>query len=273
MTRHDTAERFSFADCDMDAKLPKDADYEREIAALQETLVKVEQAYLGTDHSATVAFEGWDAAGKGGTIRRISNVLDPRGFKVWPIAAPTAEELKHHYLARFWSRLPGKGEIAVFDRSWYGRVLVERVEGYAEKTDWKRAYREINDFERALVDSGMRVVKVFLAISREEQLQRFVKRMDDPLKRWKLSADDFRNRGRWDDYVAAAEEMIAKTSTKEAPWFVVASNHKKYSRVAAIRHVAEALAAGVDLSPKPLPDAVREEAERAVAAERAANNS
>jgi AMP-polyphosphate phosphotransferase len=267
MSKHDKAERFSFETQDFDRKLGKDEDYEGRLAGLQGTLVKIEQAYLGSEHSAAIVFEGWDAAGKGGTIRRISAVLDPRGFKVWPIAAPTPEELKHHYLSRFWQRLPGKGEIAVFDRSWYGRVLVERVEGYAEKPAWKRAYREIAEFEKTLVDAGTRVVKIFLAIDREEQLKRFAKRMDDPLKRWKLSADDFRNRDKWDLYVQAAEEMIAKTSTAEAPWHVVASNHKKYGRLAAIGHVVDRLSDGVDLTPRPLPEAVREVAEKVIAEE------
>ena len=268
MTKNRKPEAFSFADCDMDTRLGEDEDYEERLRSLQTKLVQIEQAYLGSENSAAIVFEGWDAAGKGGTIRRISNVLDPRGFKVWPIAAPSAEDLKRHYLARFWQRLPAMGEIAVFDRSWYGRVLVERVEGFAEKPDWKRAYREIEEFERTLVDSGMRVVKIFLAIDREEQLQRFLKRMDDPLKRWKLSVDDFRNRGKWDDYIEAAEEMIAKTSTDVAPWHVVASNHKKYSRVAAIRHVVDRLSHGIDLMPRPLPPDVREQAERTAAAEK-----
>ncbi|KAB0681481.1 polyphosphate kinase 2 family protein [Aureimonas leprariae] len=267
MTKHDKPERFSFADQDFDRKLPKDEDYDERLADLQRTLVAIEQAYLGSEHSAAIVFEGWDAAGKGGTIRRISAVLDPRGFKVWPIAAPTPEELKRHYLSRFWQRLPGKGEIAVFDRSWYGRVLVERVEGYAEKPAWKRAFGEIVEFEKTLVDSGTRVVKIFLAIDREEQLKRFAKRMDDPLKRWKLSADDFRNRDKWDLYIDAAEEMIAKTSTENAPWRVVASNHKKYSRVTAIQHIVDHLSAGIDLTPRPLPDAVREVAEKVIAEE------
>ncbi|WP_152047075.1 polyphosphate kinase 2 family protein [Aureimonas psammosilenae] len=268
MSKHGKTKGFSFADCDMDRKLPKDEDYDTSLAELQHKLVEIEQAYLGSDHSAVIVFEGWDAAGKGGAIRRISNVLDPRGFKVWPIAAPTPEELKRHYLSRFWQRLPAKGEIAVFDRSWYGRVLVERVEGFAPPADWKRSYREIEEFERLLVDSGTRVVKIFLAIDREEQLQRFVKRMDDPLKRWKLSVDDFRNRGKWDAYVEAAEEMIDKTSTKAAPWNVVASNSKKYSRVTALGHIVEQLSEGLDLTPKPLPPNVREAAEEAIANEK-----
>ncbi|GGE07812.1 UDP-galactose-lipid carrier transferase [Aureimonas endophytica] len=268
MAKDDKKGGFSFAKEDMDRELPKSVDYDERIAELQTMLVRIEQAYLGSDHSAVIVFEGWDAAGKGGTIRRISNVLDPRGFKVWPIAAPTPEELKRHYLSRFWQRLPGKGEIAVFDRSWYGRVLVERVEAITPETDWRRAYREINEFERLLTDNGTRVVKIFLAIDRKEQLERFVKRMDDPLKRWKLSAEDFRNRGKWDAYIEAGEEMIAKTSTEAAPWHVVASNHKKYSRVTAIQHIVDDLSAGLDLTPKPLPPNVREAAEQAIAAEK-----
>jgi polyphosphate kinase 2 (PPK2 family) len=253
------SKKHMLAELDMGARIA-DGHYETRLADLQMTLVKIQQAYLHTGRSAVVVLEGWDAAGKGGAIRRMSNVLDPRGFRVWPIAAPTPAELKQHYLKRFWERVPGKGELAVFDRSWYGRVLVERVEGFATEAEWRRAYREIEEFERQLVDSGTRIVKIFLAISKDEQLQRFLKRLDDPLKRWKLSVEDFRNRSKWDAYVEAAEEMLAKTSSEHAPWKLIAANHKKYARVASLQEVVDRLSDGVDLSPQPLLPGVAEEA-------------
>ncbi|KQT52710.1 polyphosphate kinase [Aureimonas sp. Leaf454] len=267
MPEIDRPQPFSFSALDMKAKL-EDETYEPRLAKLQGKLVAIEQAYLGSQESAVIVFEGWDAAGKGGAIRRISNVLDPRGFKVWPIAAPGPDDLKRHYLARFWERLPKTGEIAVFDRSWYGRVLVERVEGFAPEADWRRAYDEINHFEKTLADAGIRIVKIFLSITREEQLERFVKRMDDPLKRWKLSAEDFRNRGKWDAYIEAAEEMIARTSTSHAPWQVIPSNSKKYSRITALQAIVDRLSSDVDLTPRPLPPAVAEAARQAVEADK-----
>ena len=193
------------------------ADYERRLAEMQETLQRVQQAYLGTSHRAIIVLEGWDTAGKGGVVRRLGWALDPRSFKVHAIAAPTGREKSLHYLQRFWERLPEHGQIVVFDRSWYGRVLVERVEGYATPTEWRRAYNEINDFERMLLEDDTRLVKIFLHITPEEQMHRFRARLTDPLKRWKLSYEDFRNHGRWKDYEAAIEDMMEKTSTKRAP--------------------------------------------------------
>ncbi len=195
--------------------------YDKALGKLQTRLKQIQQAYLHTGDVGIVVFEGWDAAGKGGTIRRMSAVLDPRGFKVWPISAPRPHELEHHYLDRFWRRLPARGEIAVFDRSWYGRVLVERVEGYAGKKEWRRAYDEINRFEEMLADDGVRIVKIFLNLSRDEQLHRFQERLENPLKRWKLSYEDFRNRKKWQEYEEAADQMLARTHTDFAPWLVV----------------------------------------------------
>ena len=174
------------------------ADYERRLAELQETLQRIQQAFLATPERAVVVLEGWDTAGKGGVVRRLGWALDPRSFKVHSIAAPTEREKSLHYLQRFWERLPQHGQIVVFDRSWYGRVLVERVEGFATEDEWKRAYDEIKDFERLLVTDGMRLVKIFLHITADEQMRRFRSRLGDPLKRWKLSYEDFRNRGRWE---------------------------------------------------------------------------
>ena len=202
-----------------------------------------------------LVFEGWDAAGKGGTIRRLSSVLDPRGFKVWPIAAPRSYYLERHYLARFWDKLPPRGGIACFDRSWYGRVLVERVEGYAPKPRWKAAFKEINDFEQLLLDDGIRVVKLFLHITPEEQLRRFAERLENPLKRWKLSYEDFRNREKWDAYLDAAEEMFARTDAP-VPWTILPANDKKHARIAAIEAIVKRLAKGVNLDPPALTEEV-----------------
>ncbi len=190
------------------------ADYERRLSSLQGVLQLVQQAYLGTPQRAIIVLEGWDTAGKGGVVRRLGWSLDPRSFKVSPIAAPDEHERAQHYLQRFWRRLPENGQIVVFDRSWYGRVLVERIEGFASDDEWRRAYREINEFERMLIDSGVRLVKVFLHITADEQLKRFRSRLTDPVKRWKLSYEDFRNRARWSDYETAIEDMMEKTSTK-----------------------------------------------------------
>ncbi|HET8727815.1 MAG TPA: polyphosphate kinase [Alphaproteobacteria bacterium] len=235
-------------------------EYAARLDALHGRLKALQQAYLATGDRGIVVFEGWDASGKGGVIRRLTAAMDPRSCHVWPIGSPTDKEQGKHYLFRFWQRLPDPRTIAVFDRSWYGRVLVERVEGLASEAEWRRAYHEIKGFERVLAADGVRIVKIFLHVTPEEQLKRFRARLDDPLKRWKLSEEDFRNRRRWRDYELAVEEMIAKTSTDRAPWVLVPANDKKYGRIKAIEAVAEALSSGVDLSPRPLPPAVLREA-------------
>jgi polyphosphate kinase 2 (PPK2 family) len=227
-------------------------DYEAALAEQQLLLRKIQQAYLASGDRGLVVFEGWDAAGKGGTIRRMSAVMDPRGFKVWPIAAPNDVDKARHFLYRFWERVPPVGAISVFDRSWYGRVLVERVEGLASKAKWSRAYREINEFERMLSDDGARIVKIFLHISPEEQLKRFEQRLHDPMKRWKLTYEDFRNRDRRPDYEAAVEEMVARTSTDLAPWHVIPAEDKKYARIAALRLITDTFAEGVELEAPPM---------------------
>lgn len=237
--------------------LPTDKSYVgddaiKRIAELQERLRLIQQAYLSSKRRAVIVFEGIDAAGKGGTIRRLTSYLDPRSCKVWPIGAPSNAEQGRHYLYRFWQRLPEPGTLAIFDRSWYGRVLVERVEGFATQKEWRRAYGEINAFEKMLTDDGARVVKIFLHVTPDEQLKRFEARIRDPLKRWKLTYEDFRNRRNWDGNVAAVEEMIDRTSTKNAPWLVIPANDKKYARVTALESIVDALSAGVDLTPPPL---------------------
>jgi polyphosphate kinase 2 (PPK2 family) len=226
--------------------------YLRELVRVQERLRVIQQAYIKLGNSAAIVFEGWDAAGKGGTIRCMSAVLDPRGFKVWPISAPRQYYLERHYLARFFERLPPRGAIAVFDRSWYGRVLVERVEGLTSNKDWQRAYREINEFERELTHHGTRVVKIFLHITAEEQLHRFRSRVLDPTKRWKLSYEDFRNREKWGAYEEATDDMFRRTSTFHAPWYAIPANSKKYARVEALKIIAKRLSSGIDLAPAEL---------------------
>lgn len=221
--------------------------YERDLVQLQLRLKKVALAYRAQNLRGVIVFEGGDAAGKGGAIRRISWPLDPRNLKVWQIAAPTQDEKGQHYLYRFWKRLPRPGQLVIFDRSWYGRVLVERIEGFAAEAEWRRAYAEINEFERLLTDDGIRVVKLYLHITKDEQLHRFRSRLEDPLKRWKLSEEDLRNRSRWPQYEVAVEEMFSKTSTVSCPWSVIPANDKKFARLAAMRASVERLGHGVDL--------------------------
>ena len=211
--------------------------YEKRLKTLQEEMLHIQQTYWHEKRRAVLVFEGWDAAGKGGAIRRITEQLDPRGFHVWPISAPTAAEQGRHYLWRFWQRIPEPGTFAVFDRSWYGRVLVERVEGFAKPKEWKRAYDEINEFERLLIDDGARIVKLFFHITEDEQLTRFRERLTNPYKRWKLTEEDLRNRSRWVDYVDAAEDMFDKTDHELAPWDVLSGEQKRLARVEVIERV------------------------------------
>jgi polyphosphate kinase 2 (PPK2 family) len=232
------------------------------LVSYQERLTRIQHAYLFNGDRAVIVFEGVDAAGKGGTIRRIAWALDPRSLHVWPIGSPNEIERRQHYLQRFWQRLPEKGQFAVFDRSWYGRVLVERVEGFASPADWQRAYGEINEFERQLTDSGFRIVKLFLHVSKEEQLRRFEARLKDPLKRWKLSYEDFRNRERWDDYIAAIEDMFNRTDSEAAPWHIIPSDDKAAARVEALRIIVENLAVGLDIEEIPIDPKILELAER-----------
>ncbi|HVO01450.1 MAG TPA: hypothetical protein VMT54_04575 [Candidatus Cybelea sp.] len=219
--------------------------YEARLTDLQHELERVQHAYLFSGDRAAIAFEGMDAAGKGGAIRRISWALDPRSLKVWPIGAPNPIEMRQHYLQRFWARMPERGHTAIFDRSWYGRVLVERVEGFAKPAEWKRAYREINEFERQLIENGTRVIKVFLHISKSEQLRRFEERLRNPRKRWKLSYEDFRNRDRWDDYVEAIEDMFDRTSTKHARWHAVQGDNKPAARLEVLRVIIDEMSRGL----------------------------
>lgn len=201
-----------------------------------------------------VVFEGWDASGKGGCIKRLVDHLDPRHVRVAQFAAPTYDEKRHHFLWRFWPVLPGWGGMAVLDRSWYGRVLVERVEGFASKEQWSRAYDEIAEFERTLTAEGMMLVKFWLHLSEEEQLRRFEQRQNNPYKAWKLTEEDWRNRAKRGDYEEAVGEMLARTHTGEAPWHVVAAEDKRWARVDVVRTVCEEIERGMRRIGREVPD-------------------
>ena len=223
--------------------------YSDDLDALQERLSRSLVAHIVHKKRAIIVCEGWDAAGKGGAIQRLTAKWDPRAYRVWPVKAPTAEETARHFLWRFWSRIPAAGEIAIFDRSWYGRVLVERVEGFATEAQWRRAYDEINEFEAQQAYDGTTLVKLFFHVTRETQDARLKARLDHPWKRWKVTAEDFRNRARRDDYLEAAHDMLERTDTRWAPWTVIDGNNKKSARIAALTAVAEALEAACP--PKP----------------------
>jgi polyphosphate kinase 2 (PPK2 family) len=225
---------------DLSKDMDKD-EYKDELDKYQEKLHSLELEVFHGGLPVAVVFEGIDAAGKGGAIRRLAQCLYPRNYEVVPVGAPNDWELNHHYLWRFWKELPARGQIKIFDRSWYGRVLVERVEGLAAPYEWKRAYREINEMEEELVRFGTVVVKFWLQVDREEQLNRFMDRKEDPLKEWKLTDDDWRNRERWDQYMEAAREMLFRTSTTYAPWTVVEGNSKYYARIKVLKTVCEAI--------------------------------
>jgi PPK2 family polyphosphate:nucleotide phosphotransferase len=216
-------------------------DYKPQLKQAQLTLLNLQRELTETRSSIVLVFEGPDAAGKGGAIKRVVERLDPRLIRVHSIVKPTEEEYQHHYLWRFWNKLPPYGQMTIFDRSWYGRVLVERVEGFATEKEWRRAYQEINDFERLLTDDGAIVLKFYLHISKDEQLYRFKRREADPYKHWKINDEDWRNRKKWEEHNGAAEDMFEKTSTDIAPWHVIPANFKWFARVRVVRLIAEAL--------------------------------
>jgi PPK2 family polyphosphate:nucleotide phosphotransferase len=250
-----------FSDLDMEtASISDGKTYEKKIKKLKKRLLAVQQAYYHQNKRVVIVFEGWDASGKGGAIRQLTEKLDPRGFQVHPIAAPEADEQGRHYLYRFQTRLPKPGRIAIFDRSYYGRVLVERVEGFASDWQWQRAYQELNEFERQLTDDGVRVIKIFLHITKEEQAKRFVERLNNPLKRWKLTSEDIRNRQKWSEYETAASDMFRLTSTTNAPWNLIAGNHKWYARIQVLKTIIKVLEEGVDITPPELHPELVEEA-------------
>ena len=229
---------------DYTAKLKK-GDYEPLLTQLQARLARLVRDPRFANFPLILVFEGQDAAGKGGTIRRITHAIDARQYRAIPVAAPTDEELARPYLWRFWRKLPPKGRVGIFDRSWYGRVLVERVEGFATEAEWRRAYTEINQFEHQLVDHGAIVLKFWLAITKDEQLERFEARKRSPFKSFKITDEDWRNRKRWDDYVQAANDLFRETSTERCPWHLVSSNDKNYARIEVLRTVVEAMEKGL----------------------------
>ncbi len=217
------------------------AEYERELDRLQNKLHLLGYQVYTQKRPVVMVFEGWDAAGKGGAIKRLTEKLDPRGYVVHPIAAPQGDDKERHYLYRFWRRLPEAGQIALFDRSWYGRVLVERVEGFCSAEAWQRAFSEINHFEKQMLDFGMIIFKFWVHIGQQEQLRRFKEREGSGYKSWKLTDEDWRNRGKWEDYENAVEDMMLKTSTNNAPWTIVEGNDKLYARIKVLKTVVEKL--------------------------------
>jgi polyphosphate kinase 2 (PPK2 family) len=240
----------------VDLSLALDRDtYVKELTRYQIELRELGYQVYVQKRPVALVFEGWDAAGKGGAIKRITEKLDPRGYVVHPIAAPQGEDKTHHYLYRFWRRLPERGQIAIFDRSWYGRVMVERIEGFCSEDAWKRAYREINAFERQLVDYGTILLKFWVHIGKDEQLRRFEEREHIQYKSWKLTDEDWRTREKWDAYEAAVSEMLLKTSTLTAPWTIVEGNDKFWARVKILRPLVETLSRELDYRPRdPLKD-------------------
>jgi polyphosphate kinase 2 (PPK2 family) len=238
-------------DVDLSLSLGKE-EGERRLADQQRRLLalRLQLGGLLGDHGTLgpplcVLFEGWDASGKGGAIRRLVAPLDPRHVRVVQFAAPTDDEKRHHYLQRFWPALPGWGGMAVLDRSWYGRVLVERVEGFASETEWRRAYDEIAGFEQSLHGEGIVLVKIWLHLSAKEQKKRFEQRAEDPLKQWKLTDEDWRNRKKRPAYEEALEELFARTDRAWAPWTVIAAESKPYARVKVLETVCEAIEEGM----------------------------
>ena len=222
-------------------KTISDAEYKERLKELQSELHSLHNEVYRKKIPVIIAYEGWDAAGKGGNIKRITGALDPRGYIVHPIASPEPHEKARQYLWRFWNRLPKTGHIAVFDRTWYGRVMVERLEGFCSENDWQRAYNEINEFEKELTDWGAVVIKFWVQIDSDTQLARFTERQNTPEKQWKITDEDWRNREKWDLYESAINEMLQKTNTAFAPWYVLESVDKRYARIRALEIVIEKL--------------------------------
>ncbi|OUP12895.1 polyphosphate:AMP phosphotransferase [Anaeromassilibacillus sp. An200] len=225
----------------LDKTVRSDEEYRTQLKSAQKRLRELHNVLYRKKIPLIIVYEGWDAAGKGGNIKRLASALDPRGAEVHPIAAPESFELSRHYLWRFWTRLPKTGHVAIFDRSWYGRVMVERLEGLCSEADWKRAYYEMNEFERELVRWGAIVIKFWIHIDPDTQLERFQERQNTPEKRWKITDEDWRNREKWPQYEKAVNEMLRKTSTEFAPWYIVESKDKRYARLKALNTVIQAI--------------------------------
>ena len=218
-------------------------EYKEKLQKLQERLKVLHSDLYRKRIPVVLGFEGWDAGGKGGAIKRLTECMDPRGYEVHPTAAPNDIEKAHHYLWRFWQGMPKDGHVAIFDRTWYGRVMVERIEGFCTREEWKRAYKEINGMEAHLANSGAIVLKFWMQIDKEEQERRFKERMATPEKQWKITEEDWRNREKWDLYEEAVDEMLIRTSTTYAPWVIVEGNCKYYARIKVLQTVVEAIEA------------------------------
>ena len=233
---------------DLSLALTKD-EYHQSLIKYQVALHALGYQVYVQERPVVMVFEGWDAGGKGGAIKRVTEKLDPRGYVVYSIAAPQGDDAARHYMYRFWRRLPETGQIAIFDRSWYGRVMVERIEGFCTEEEWMRAYREINQFERQLVDFGTILFKFWVHISKEEQLRRFESRANDPLRQWKLTEEDWRNREKWDIYAVAVDDMLMKTSTVTAPWTIVEGDNKQYARIKVLKTLVDKLSSELNYDP------------------------
>lgn len=216
-------------------------EYKEKLKALQDRMEILHSELYRRRIPVILGFEGWDAGGKGGAIKRLTDAMDPRGYLVSPTAAPSAVEKNHHYLWRFWRAMPKAGHVTIFDRTWYGRVMVERIEGFCSKEEWQRAYREINDMEAHLAHSGAIVLKFWMQIDKDEQERRFKERMENPQKQWKITDEDWRNREKWEQYEDAVNEMIIRTSTSYAPWIIVEGNNKYYARIKVLETVVQAI--------------------------------
>ena len=228
-------------DVPLEGKTLDEEKYKKELKELQQKLGQLHNRLYRKRVPVIIAYEGWDAAGKGGNIKRLTGALDPRGFEVHPIASPEPHEKARHYLWRFWTRLPKDGHIAIFDRTWSGRVMVERLEGFCSENDWQRAYYEMNEFEQELHNWGAVILKFWVQIDKDTQLARFTERQNTPSKQWKITDEDWRNREKWDLYEQAVDEMLQKTSTTYAPWHILESVDKKYARIKALHIVIDAL--------------------------------
>ncbi len=226
--------------------------YDEDLKALQDRLSRLQSLHILHEARTLIVIEGWDAAGKGGAIKRMTATLDPRYYHVYPFSAPTGEEKDKHFLWRFWNKLPGSRGISIWDRSHYGRVLVERVEKFCSEAEWRRGYDEINEFESRQGEIGTKIIKLFFHVTQETQDKVLMERLGDPAKRWKVTAEDFRNRERRSEYMDALADMFKRTDTRWAPWTVIDGNNQKAARIAALKHVVESLEASV---PQDFPDA------------------
>ena len=230
----------ALAGVDLSKTLTKE-QYQKQLKELQKKLSRLHGELYQRRIPVVLAFEGWDAGGKGGAIKRLTQALDPRGYEVHPVSAPNDLEKSHHYLWRFWTAVPKAGHVAIFDRSWYGRVMVERLEGFCSEDEWRRAYKEINNMEECWANSGCIVLKFWMQIDKDEQERRFTERQQNPDKQWKITDEDWRNRAKWDQYEVAVDEMLVRTSTTYAPWIIVEANSKYYARIKVLKTVVDAI--------------------------------